>query len=344
MEKIKISSFNELGKNFVEAPQPDGTCKRFTMIGLFCFEAVYDIASGEVLFLSADNEELPITLESVKKIYELAQKGIRSKKALDEAMTPRKKELCAYRKAAQKAMIQFDKLDADDAYTRARDEDLDTLESHTYVRTSLDPALIAIAQYLNLTSLEFEELRKEVFTGTGDKKVLEKIQEKMGKIRNKEMFTIQILSDVHDHWIEQNGSDIKLEKKTNNKQLFQYTPLELIGWEEAKKDLLFVLPILEVLGYIPKEKELDIQYHRRVAFYLGEYHIHDFKTVQEMIAGGEGYFSDMDEKVLSHLKRHLSEVMEQIQTNLKENDAESYEMVQNFQTVQSNHKQYIIQF
>ena len=63
-----------------------------------------------------------------------------------------------------------------------------------------------------------------------------------------------------------------------------------------------------------------------------------------MIAGGEGYFSDMDEKVLSHLKRHLSEVMEQIQTNLKENDAESYEMVQNFQTVQSNHKQYIIQF
>ena len=60
MEKIKISSFTELGKDFIEAPQANGTCKRFMMIGLFCFEVVYDMATGEVLFLSANNEELPL--------------------------------------------------------------------------------------------------------------------------------------------------------------------------------------------------------------------------------------------------------------------------------------------
>ena len=39
--------------------------------------------------------------------------------------------------------------------------------------------------------------------------------------------------------------DKTFNKKCDRKQLRQYAPLELIGWNEVKSDLLFLNPILK---------------------------------------------------------------------------------------------------
>ena len=71
----------------------------------------------------------------------------------------------------------------------------------------------------------------------------EEADEKFGKIENKEIFTLDVLSDVHDDWIKHNLNKLNDPKRVNKH--YQFIPLELIGVEEARADLLFVNSIFE---------------------------------------------------------------------------------------------------
>lgn len=66
---------------------------------------------------------------------------------------------------------------------------------------------------------------------------------------------IEMLKEVHHGWVEDNSYNFFSSDKK-----IQYLPLEFIGWEQAKKYLIFVTPIIEAMGGKIDEKELEEYY------------------------------------------------------------------------------------
>jgi len=80
--------------------------------------------------------------------------------------------------------------------------------------------------------------------------------------------TIDVLRKVHDRWIKHN--EYRKDEKIAAGKGYQYNPLEEIGWEETKKDLIFVKPFLVLFNNKSLEEQLpDIKnaYDSAVAKY-----------------------------------------------------------------------------
>ena len=60
---------------------------------------------------------------------------------------------------------------------------------------------------------------------------------------------------VHDGWVQDNAGQF-FGKKADQRKQYQYLPIELIGWKEAKSDLLFIKPIVEFLGGVCIEEDI----------------------------------------------------------------------------------------
>ena len=72
---------------------------------------------------------------------------------------------------------------------------------------------------------------------------------------------------VHDGWVEDNVKLFFTEKADRGQQ-YQYLPLEFIGWDEAKSDLLFIKPIIHSIGGYADEAEIKEECNKRtVAFF-----------------------------------------------------------------------------
>jgi len=68
---------------------------------------------------------------------------------------------------------------------------------------------------------------------------------------------INILSVIHDEWVKRFPD--KFLQEGRNKE-YQFTPLMLLSWEEAKSDLVFLKPILESAGININEKDIEAQF------------------------------------------------------------------------------------
>jgi len=88
-------------------------------------------------------------------------------------------------------------------------------------------------------------------------------QEIRSKINNETI--IDILSVVHDEWVKNNPNNfLRINKengqdKPRNKE-YQFVPLQMLSWKEAKSDLLFLKPILEASGVEIDEKAIEQQF------------------------------------------------------------------------------------
>jgi len=60
---------------------------------------------------------------------------------------------------------------------------------------------------------------------------------------------VKILAEIHDGWVAGNAKKYNRDAEKNDKRLFQHLPTALIGLEEVAKDLMFLAPILEQMGY-----------------------------------------------------------------------------------------------
>lgn len=69
---------------------------------------------------------------------------------------------------------------------------------------------------------------------------------------------IKMLSVVHDEWVKNNSNNFLRvnDGKPRNKE-YQFVPLEMLSWKEAKSDLLFLKPILEAAGVKVDEKKIE---------------------------------------------------------------------------------------
>ena len=103
---------------------------------------------------------------------------------------------------------------------------------------------------------------------------------------------IDILSAVHDVWVS-NYSKKFMEAGREHKR-YQHLPIELIGFEQAKLDLLFVEPILDALGIKVSEEELSAAYDNHVAKFFCDNKLKDKETLKNYILNIDEHYSPID--------------------------------------------------
>ena len=77
---------------------------------------------------------------------------------------------------------------------------------------------------------------------------------------NKENYAkvINILEKIHDKWVKGNAKKYSRgDFNKANKNLFQHTPLALIGLSETAKDLMFLAPFLKKMGLETGEMKME---------------------------------------------------------------------------------------
>ena len=211
-----------------------------------------------------------------------------------------------YNKVALKALMQWNGLSQEEAEKFILENDFEEIESKVFAKNSMESAISAINEIYKRYSSgngpgnSFKinsvsgPLRNMVFRGTSSKLLNDKVHNEMAfQFTRLKKYPdiikyfdstipeniIEILSAVHDGWVKDNAKSF-FTKKADRKQQYQFLPLELIGWEEAKSDLLFVQPILESLGIEVKESELEQAYNKRVKqFFLDR----DIKSEEDLV-------------------------------------------------------------
>lgn len=100
---------------------------------------------------------------------------------------------------------------------------------------------------------------------------------------------INMLSVVHDEWVKNNpnnflrvNKDENGQDKPRNKE-YQFVPLEMLSWKEAKSDLLFLKPILEAAGVEINEESLQQQFEIAQKEFLIDHNIYSKEELQSAL-------------------------------------------------------------
>lgn len=208
-----------------------------------------------------------------------------------------------YRKVAEKALYEWDyqySMEDQEAALKRAHEDAETLafedlESKVYATGSMNYAIEGIAKYLKeqgveLTPDEIEQYSKAVFEGPENADVLKTVEEKIKTVGEPDKLVVATLSNIHDGWVKDNAK--KFTQEGRNKQ-YQHMPIELIGWKEAKLDLLFLRPILEASGVEINEETLESAYNESVMKYFEDKGITSTADLQALIQQGESFYPSL---------------------------------------------------
>jgi len=150
------------------------------------------------------------------------------------------------------------------------------------VDSLLDEELISVSE----ARYYFSDLASNIFEGKESERI-DHIREYLDRMEYKDDFMVWTLSKVHDGWVKDYQN--KFFQKGRDRQ-FQHLPTELIGWKEAKSDLVFVKPIFEKLGITVDEKQLEGAYNERVAEFLGRKKINSTESLKEAISKGDKFY------------------------------------------------------
>ena len=120
---------------------------------------------------------------------------------------------------------------------------------------------------------------------------------------------------THDGWVEKESNKKKFMKRDSK---FQHMPLELIGWEEVKKDLLFIKPIFEKIGIEINEELLEQLYNQRVeSFVVRQHDLHNSEDLAKLISQGENFYPSLagySDEALDLINNKPEIVVESIET------------------------------
>ena len=224
------------------------------------------------------------------------------------------KNLCIYRQVAIDALQKWNGLNEDEAIKTATSMSIEELENQIGAKKSIESGMNFLLNYLkkNLSNISVETLlnnhsliEKGCYVGFDDetnkyynvmgKEILRLCEEK-GK--SKESFVIDILSQIHDDWVRNNQGENTIEKKKSQNKEYQYLPLELIGWNEAKSDLLFIKPILGKLNIEVTEKSLREEYADRQWNYLKKHNVSDEEDLRREIAKGKELYPILEDEMI----------------------------------------------
>lgn len=194
----------------------------------------------------------------------------------------------AYYQIAKKALMNWNGLTEEQADIIIEKSSFEEIESQVGAQKSINHVLEAISYWCYENYIDFDEddFKKAVFEGENTqvfqilKNDISEHQMVWGRMDLDLMY--DTLACVHNGWAQDNAS-LFFTKKQDRGQQYQYLPLELIGWNEVKNDLLFVEPILEKIGINIEEKELKDYYEQHVNKFLRDNNIRTADELGERI-------------------------------------------------------------
>ena len=252
------------------------------------FFSDYDNANGSVSRMLDGGEEYGWVQQWLKNSQEKNQN----------------KQNIPYYQVAKQALMNWNGLSEEEAKKVISSQSFDEIESQVYAKGSMDYAVEGIKVSAGLSDKDAEELSTFIYEG-GQSKVIDNWK-KMIELQdsslgmegayntkhNKEMFNnliMDTLFHVHDGWVQDNVKKFNAREKKH-----QHMPSELIGWKEAKADLLFVRPIFEAAGIEVNEEELEQVYNGRVKDFFLNRGIKTARNLSDSITQGEEFYPALE--------------------------------------------------
>ena len=226
-----------------------------------------------------------------------------------------------YQNVAKAALINWNGLTEEQAEFKIQNESVSELESQVYAIGSIKNAVIAIAKEVRLNEKDTLRFFDAVINGPEDAEIFKQVEEQAKNLDK--LSQLIILSTIHDAWVINNSNEKTFNKKVERKHLRQYTPLQLIGWNEVTSDLLFLRPILEAIGITVDDKKLEEKYHGIVNTYLEEMEIKTEEDLSDLIRSGRQYYPILPKELEDRLIPRSDEISEQIIANWLEKDLKS---------------------
>lgn len=205
-----------------------------------------------------------------------------------------------YRKVAKEAIMSWNGASEAEATAAIESQSYDDLESQCYATGSMESGIKGILKYLqeqgiDTSDINPDDLHSDVF---GPKEATETVAqtgalaalgEKIKGVENPEALVVDTLSTIHDDW-----SRGAARKFFQREKKHQHMPIELIGWKEAKADLLFLKPILEGAGVEVSDEQLQLSYYDRVKAFQDANNLHTTEEIASAIQGGAEFYPALE--------------------------------------------------
>ena len=226
-----------------------------------------------------------------------------------------------YQNVAKAALINWNGLSEEEALAKIQTESVQELENQVYAMGSMKYAVVGIAKQIGLSEEETMKFFEAVINGPENAEIFNLVRAKMQGFSEEKK--LGVLSTIHDGWVNDNSSEKTFNKKVDRQQLRQYAPLELIGWNEVRSDLLFLNPILASVGVSVNENDLSQAYHAKVSQYMEEKQINGPDDLTRLVSQGRGYYPALPEALEARLLPMSEVVSSQLIQNWNVKDQES---------------------
>lgn len=226
-----------------------------------------------------------------------------------------KGQLSPYKIIARDALMSWNGMSEEEATKVVRESTNEQLESQVYAEGSIDYALKEMQKFAQtnfprmfgeepetqlISDERLQQLKQAVMDGPADADIFGivkgslhiRVSGAFDSRENKDVtneFILDVLSSVHDGWVKDNQKKFFARDKK-----YQHMPIELIGWDEAKSDLLFVGPILSAMGIKYDMKELETAYDDRVKDFFKNRGIREIDDLQGKIVRGASFYPALE--------------------------------------------------
>lgn len=232
-----------------------------------------------------------------------------------------------YREVAKQALMSWNGLEEKEAQQQAETLSIEQLESQVWASGSIDQGIDMIASLFSLTKEEREKFKAIVYgkeVSKEDETFLQEIGQKTKLYRDcPELLALQGLHEIHDKWVEDNAKKFNKEGREGKK--YQHLPLELIGFKEAKADMLFLKPLLDSIGLNVEEEKLKKAYDNEVRSFLNENGLMigdeiSSKKLADKIMQGNAFYAPLTETNTAKTQDEAQMIAEQSKEKTKLNE------------------------
>ncbi len=234
----------------------------------------------------------------------------------------------AYREIARDCLVNWHGMSTEEASIICEDEAIDDLENGVGNRTGvkamgyIDNVLAYIVARLAMSPDHATKFREVIINGPDSAGVLKQVKEEALAISDEERFEITVLAVIHNNWVKNSNDKDSINSAKANHQLRQYAPLELIGFNEVKSDLIFLEPILNRMGKKINIKKLEKEYNNMGKEFCLDHGLRTIEDLEKYIKSGSYYQSvEMDDSKVKYLTKDYKLITKQIIDNLKANNS-----------------------
>lgn len=239
-----------------------------------------------------------------------------------------------YQNIARAALMNWNGLSAEEANYKIQNETVEQLENQIGALPTIEYCVLAISELANLTDEETISFHRAIVNGPENSEIFNIVSEKTKNFTDE--LKLDALSIIHDGWVINNSNEKTFNKKVERQQLRQYTPLELIGWNEVKSDLLFLNPILNSIGVNTSEKELELSYYNRVIKYMDKNNINNQNDLLNLISKGKEYYSILPDDLNMRLLPMSNDISEQVIQNWFNKNPEVFQIFESRDNIVKN--------